>query len=88
MDNAVDSVYLGLTDAEVKVVLVGIFFHLDDPESDKPPTHLKYDLRMQKYWFTDFVYPYFQIPGPRDFTGLWINNLNNVIFLPWISCFQ
>lgn len=46
---------------------VGIFVHMDE-KSDDPPENFKYDLRLQKFWFTDLIYPFLQIPGPRNYT--------------------
>ena len=50
---------------------LGIFFNLDDPDPniEEPPDDINYDIRMQKFWFTSQVYPYLQIPGPKNYTG-------------------
>ena len=71
MDDVVDQLYVLASQEELSFdpFYVGIFFHLDNPDSNVAPRHLKYDLRKQGYWNTDVVFPYLQIAGPRDYSG-------------------
>ncbi|XP_068232553.1 LOW QUALITY PROTEIN: phospholipid-transporting ATPase ABCA3-like [Palaemon carinicauda] len=65
MDEAVQASYL-LSNKSVTAYYVGLFFRNTD--GDEVPEDLIYDLRMPKIWFTDVLYPYLQIPGPRNFS--------------------
>ena len=71
MDDLVDQLHIIAQNSYsyYSTYYVGIFFHLDDDDlvSSEPPHHLKYDLRKQDYYYTDIVYPYLQIAGPRDY---------------------
>ena len=68
LNDMVDTLYLQANDSYA-AYYIGVFFHLEEGEA-LPPNHLEYDLRFQKYWSTYLVYPYLQIPGPRNYTGL------------------
>ncbi|XP_063592166.1 phospholipid-transporting ATPase ABCA3-like [Penaeus indicus] len=66
LDAQVDKSYFATNDS-FAAFYIGLFFNdLDDP--DVPPQHLNYDLRLTGLWFTDLLYPFLQIPGPRNFT--------------------
>lgn len=67
LDAQVDKSYFATNDS-FAAFYIGLFFNdLDDPEV--PPLHLNYDLRLTGLWFTDLLYPFLQIPGPRNFTS-------------------
>ena len=64
MDNAVQASYL-LSNQSATAFYIGLFFRNTD--GDTVPDELVYDLRLPKYWRTEDLYPYLQIPGPRNF---------------------
>ncbi|KAG7161493.1 ATP-binding cassette sub-family A member 3-like 3 [Homarus americanus] len=67
MDVLVDKSYFE-TNNSLAAFYVGLYFHdLDDP-GPEPPKNLNYDLRLSGYWQTSQLYPFLQIPGPRNFS--------------------
>lgn len=68
LDTQVDKSYFATNDS-FAAFYIGLFFN-DLNDTEVPPQHLKYDLRLAGLWFTDLLYPFLQIPGPRDFTIL------------------
>ncbi|KAK4327949.1 hypothetical protein Pmani_001610 [Petrolisthes manimaculis] len=68
MDRMVQKAFVESSDSLASFYM-GLYFHdLPDEDQDLPPDHLSYDLRLLKYWFTNQIYPFLQIPGPRNFT--------------------
>lgn len=65
MDTLVDKSYYE-SDSALPVFYVGLYFY--DMDGDEPPRNLSYDLRLPGYWFTELIYPFIQIPGPRNFS--------------------
>ncbi|XP_064105712.1 phospholipid-transporting ATPase ABCA1-like [Macrobrachium nipponense] len=65
MDEAVQASYL-MSNKSATAYYVGLFFR--DTDGDEVPEHLRYDLRLPKIWFTETLYPFLQIPGPRNFS--------------------
>lgn len=48
---------------------VGLYFHnLEDLETPDPPDDLSYDIRLAGVWYTSYIYPFLQVPGPRNFS--------------------
>ncbi|XP_018027772.1 phospholipid-transporting ATPase ABCA1 [Hyalella azteca] len=68
LNNRIGSLYLQ-SNGSGTAFFIGIFFNGVDKNTVNPPENLNYDLRFQKYWFTDLEYPYLQIPGPRNYTS-------------------
>lgn len=64
MDEMVDKSYYE-ADSALPVFYVGLYF---DMKGDEPPQNLIYSLRLPGYWFTELIYPFLQIPGPRNFS--------------------
>ncbi|KAK7083181.1 hypothetical protein SK128_003539 [Halocaridina rubra] len=64
MDEAVQASYFQTNDSW-NAYYVGLFFNETDGET--VPQNLQYELRMTKYWFTEQLYPFLQIPGPRNY---------------------
>ncbi|CAL4197573.1 unnamed protein product, partial [Meganyctiphanes norvegica] len=82
LDDKVNQLYFQTNDSLFNYFL-GVYFNLPedyDLTSEDPPDHLDYDIRMQKFWWTDFLYPYLQIPGPRNYSfdsdGSFLGNYN------------
>lgn len=65
MDKMVEKSFYEANSA-IPTFYVGLYF--DDVNGDAPPQNLRYSLRLSGYWFTDLVYPFLQIPGPRNFS--------------------
>lgn len=65
MDEAVQASYL-MSNKSVTAYYIGLFFRNTDGE--EVPKNLTYDLRLPKIWFTETLYPFLQIPGPRNFS--------------------
>lgn len=65
MDVMVDKSYFE-ADSALPTFYVGLYFN--DMDGDEPPKKLNYYLRLSGYWFTELVYPFLQIPGPRNFS--------------------
>lgn len=69
MDNMVQQAFVESSDS-LASFYIGLYFNdLSNEDQDVPPDHLNYDLRLLKYWFTSQIYPFLQIPGPRNFTS-------------------
>ncbi|MPC11279.1 ATP-binding cassette sub-family A member 17 [Portunus trituberculatus] len=64
MDVMVDKSYFEADNA-LPTFYVGLYFN--DLQDDQPPEKLDYFLRLSGYWFTELIYPFLQIPGPRNF---------------------
>ncbi|XP_045131214.1 phospholipid-transporting ATPase ABCA1-like isoform X1 [Portunus trituberculatus] len=65
MDVMVDKSYFEADNA-LPTFYVGLYFN--DLQDDQPPEKLDYFLRLSGYWFTELIYPFLQIPGPRNFS--------------------
>ncbi|RXG52689.1 hypothetical protein Avbf_09676 [Armadillidium vulgare] len=68
MDDYVDASYIKASNS-ISAYYIGIFFNLEDLETEEPPVQLDYDLRRQKFWFTGYIYPFLEVPGPRNYTS-------------------
>ena len=80
MNDLVDQAYFE-TESTVATYFVGVFFNLEDPTNESVPYHLNYDLRMQHFWFTNYIYPFVQVNGPRNGSC----NTRNTFFILNIS---
>lgn len=81
LDTQVDKSYFATNDS-FAAFYIGLFFN-DLNDTEVPPQHLKYDLRLAGLWFTDLLYPFLQIPGPRDFTSNSVILVGAVFLMLW-----
>ncbi|XP_071529902.1 phospholipid-transporting ATPase ABCA3-like [Panulirus ornatus] len=68
MDVLVEKSYFETNDSWA-AFYVGLFFHDLDQLTDDPPEKLNYDLRLEGQWATSQLYPFMQIPGPRNYSS-------------------